>query len=86
VLVDVPNGGRPSLVALAEADRDDAALARIAPELKRRVYETAGVRLAECVLLERGALPKTPSGKVQRFRCREIVASDAPSIVERVRC
>jgi fatty-acyl-CoA synthase len=86
VLVDVPNRGRPSLVALAEAGREQVPLARIAPELRRRVYETAGVRLAECVLLERGALPKTPSGKVQRFRCREIVMNDAASIVERFRC
>ena len=86
VLVDVPNGDRPSLVVLAEPEREGVQLARIAPELNRQVYRTLGIRLAECILLARGTLPKTPSGKVQRFRCREIAVSDAASIVDRARC
>ena len=35
--------------------------------------ETAGLSLDEVVVLPQGAFPKTPSGKVQRYRCREIL-------------
>jgi fatty-acyl-CoA synthase len=31
------------------------------------------VALDECVFLGRNALPKTPSGKIQRHRCRQIL-------------
>lgn len=33
----------------------------------------AAVALDECVFLERNALPKTPSGKIQRHRCRALL-------------
>jgi acyl-CoA synthetase (AMP-forming)/AMP-acid ligase II len=29
------------------------------------------VKVDECVMVAPGTLPKTPSGKIQRFRCRE---------------
>jgi fatty-acyl-CoA synthase len=32
----------------------------------------AAVALDECVFLSRGSLPKTPSGKIQRHRCRQL--------------
>jgi fatty-acyl-CoA synthase len=88
VLIDIPGptGDRPSVVAVAEPDTDTVPAASLAPALKRMVYETAGIRLTECVLVTRGSLPKTPSGKVQRFRCREMVVGEAPAILERVRC
>jgi fatty-acyl-CoA synthase len=31
------------------------------------------VPLDECVFLRRNALPKTPSGKIQRYRCRQML-------------
>jgi fatty-acyl-CoA synthase len=33
----------------------------------------AAVALDECVFLNRGQLPKTPSGKIQRHRCRRLL-------------
>lgn len=33
----------------------------------------AAVVLDECVFLERNALPRTPSGKIQRHRCRQLL-------------
>jgi fatty-acyl-CoA synthase len=30
----------------------------------------AAVAIDECVLLRKGSLPKTPTGKIQRHRCR----------------
>ncbi len=88
VLIDVPGptGDRPSVVVLAEPDTHTVQAASLASTLKRRVFETAGIRLSECVLVTRGSLPKTPSGKVQRFRCREMLLGDAPAILERVPC
>jgi fatty-acyl-CoA synthase len=32
----------------------------------------AAVAIDECVFLDRNSLPKTPSGKIQRYRCREM--------------
>ncbi|MFI6041779.1 AMP-binding protein [Nocardia sp. NPDC051321] len=32
----------------------------------------AGIALDECVILDRDCLPKTPSGKIQRHRCRSL--------------
>lgn len=88
VLIDMPRptGARPSVVVVAEPDAHTVQAAHLAPALKRRVYDTAGIRLTECVLVTRGSLPKTPSGKVQRFRCREMVAGESPAILERVQC
>jgi acyl-CoA synthetase (AMP-forming)/AMP-acid ligase II len=47
--------------------------------------EAVGVTLDECLFLARGSLPKTPSGKVQRFRCRELATDAPPDTVRRVR-
>jgi fatty-acyl-CoA synthase len=33
----------------------------------------AAVALDECVFLDRNSLPKTPSGKIQRHRCRQLL-------------
>jgi len=88
VLIDIPGptGDRPSVVVVAEPDAHTVKAASLAPAMKRMVYEAAGIRLTECVVVTRGSLPKTPSGKVQRFRCREMVVGNAPAILERVQC
>lgn len=63
--------GSKDLVAVAEPRGldDHETLAR---SIAKRALEEGGVRLRECVFLEEGAFPRTPSGKVQRFRCRQI--------------
>ncbi|MDT3397408.1 hypothetical protein RKE29_12240 [Streptomyces sp. B1866] len=33
------------------------------------------VALDACVFLPRGGLPRTPSGKIQRHRCRQLLAA-----------
>jgi acyl-coenzyme A synthetase/AMP-(fatty) acid ligase len=43
------------------------------------------VRIEECVFLPRGQLPKTPSGKIQRYRCREIAGDPMPGAGTRIR-
>jgi acyl-CoA synthetase (AMP-forming)/AMP-acid ligase II len=41
--------------------------------------------LVDRLLVPRGQLPKTPSGKIQRYRCREIAADPIPGTGTRIR-
>ena len=69
-LVDTRDGGRQLLTLVLEvtsARTDAQALAERAASL---AMSKAAVALDRCVLLGRGAVPKTPSGKIQRYRCR----------------
>ncbi len=70
VLEPVEHHPDPSVMA-----RDIAAAARAG----------AAVRITECLFLPRGAFPKTPSGKVQRFRCRELALDRDSGVGKRVR-
>ena len=45
---------------------------QIAEEVTARVREELGLRVSEVVLLDRGRLPRTSSGKLQRGRAREL--------------
>lgn len=75
-LVDVTRDGGVDLVALVETANDAPEPQRTAAAVRDAAMSTAGVRVDECIILPRGTLPKTPSGKIQRFRCRELVGSD----------
>ncbi|MFL6130081.1 MAG: AMP-binding protein [Mycobacteriales bacterium] len=69
-LVDTHHGGRQRLTLLVEvtsARADPGELARQAASL---AMSKAAVALDRCVFLAKGAVPKTPSGKIQRYRCR----------------
>lgn len=56
-------------------------LGSVADELARRIRSVGGIAIAECVFFHRGRLPKTPSGKVQRFRCRDLVLSANSAVI-----
>ncbi|SCL29771.1 AMP-binding protein [Micromonospora inyonensis] len=77
VIVDVAEGGRSEVVLLVELRSRSNDYRAFAEEAAAIAMTKAGVPLAECVFLEKGTLPKTPSGKIQRFRCRTLLASDA---------
>ena len=49
-------------------------LSLIARDIVARVRAGAGVAIHECLFVEQGVLPKTPSGKVRRFQCKEMAA------------
>jgi acyl-CoA synthetase (AMP-forming)/AMP-acid ligase II len=83
-VVEVRVQGEPRLVALVEPRDPDGDLKRIARGLAAASREATGVALDECLFLARGSLPKTPSGKVQRFRCRELATDAPPGTVRRV--
>ena len=80
VLVDVHQNGQTELVAVAEP-AEDADFDGIALRLRKIVMAGSGVRLKRCVFMRRGSLPKTPSGKIQRFRCRRVVLERSEAIL-----
>jgi fatty-acyl-CoA synthase len=80
-IVDVPGSGTTHLAMLLELREGFTDFEGIAAAAARTATAKAGINLSRCVFLEKGALPKTPTGKVQRFRCRELVMSDGLSPV-----
>ncbi|MGH2982199.1 MAG: AMP-binding protein [Solirubrobacterales bacterium] len=74
-LVDVARDGKVALVILAEVADDAPEPRRTAAGIRDAAMSTAGIRVDECIILPGGTLPKTPSGKIQRFRCRELFDS-----------
>jgi len=81
-IVESHRDGRARIGILAElasargnggggAGEDGAA---VSDRLRQIAMERAGLSIDEVVFLDPGAFPKTPSGKVQRFRCRELLS------------
>jgi fatty-acyl-CoA synthase len=68
-LVGGDGRGLTLFVELGRALDDYGGFARRAASL---AMDKAAVALDECVFLRRGSLPKTPSGKIQRHRCRQL--------------
>ena len=84
-LVDAGEDGRSRLVLVAELRDGGAADSRAVARAAARIARAkGGLLLDECVFVPRGSLPKTPSGKIQRFRCQHLVASDALEPTSRV--
>ncbi|MFG3093130.1 AMP-binding protein [Streptomyces sp. NPDC048202] len=83
-VVDVSDGGPTRLVLMVEPKGNPGDYRPIAEEAASLALERAGVALAECLFLPRGVLPKTPSGKIQRFRCRALLTTADFTPVARV--
>lgn len=85
VLVNLAgNGGGGQLLAMAEPTKDATDFAGIARSLSDSVRKTTGFRLDECLIVPPGTLPKTPSGKIQRFRCRQMIEAELLEPLARV--
>jgi acyl-CoA synthetase (AMP-forming)/AMP-acid ligase II len=56
----------------------------LAREAAAATFDAVGLRIEECVFLAPGSMPKTPSGKIQRFRCRSLVSEASDAVVSRV--
>jgi fatty-acyl-CoA synthase len=80
VLVDVHDRGRKRLVVVAEPESEELDFTAMARAMRTTAASSSGISVHECVFLPRGSLPKSPSGKVQRFRCRQIVSDRGPSL------
>lgn len=74
-LVQTTVGDRAALTLLMELDSDTRGHRRIADRAASAAMSKAAVAVDECLFLARGTLPKTPSGKIQRYRCRQLLES-----------
>jgi acyl-CoA synthetase (AMP-forming)/AMP-acid ligase II len=77
-LVDVRRRHQTSLSLLAELAEDAPRARSVAQTAATIIRKNTGLALDECHFLPAGGIPKTPSGKLQRFRCRQL-AMDPPS-------
>ncbi len=73
-IVDVSIGDSQKIVLVAELDagNDPEQTLRDARTIAARRH---GLRIDGCVSLEPGRFPKTPSGKAQRYRCRQLATT-----------
>lgn len=83
-IVEVPGARGARLVMLMELNGNGTAHKTVAQHAARIGMQKAGITIDEFVFLERGAIPKTPSGKVQRFRARQLFATGGLEPVARV--
>ena len=69
----VPTDGEEQLVVVHETDRHDRDpdIEAIVDAVRCAVIEDHDVRVASVLLVRAGRLPRTTSGKIQRFACRE---------------
>jgi fatty-acyl-CoA synthase len=72
--VVAPSNGGSRAVIVAETDPEKVDIPALATRLHQAAAERAGLSVHQFVFLPQGVFPKTPSGKVQRHRCRELVA------------
>lgn len=83
-IVDVRREREAALVALVEVVDESADLQKVAAKMSRVAARVAGMRLDECLFLPKGGLPKTPSGKIQRYRSRALAMNAELEVGTRV--
>lgn len=84
-LVDLRRGDGNSLVIVAEPASAEIDFESTARELGARATSDSGLSITECIFVPRGSLPKSPSGKIQRFKCRAVAAGDHTDSTVRVK-
>jgi acyl-CoA synthetase (AMP-forming)/AMP-acid ligase II len=75
---EVDQGEGARLVLVQELDRKlgrSADLAKLVGDVRQTVAESFALQLHEVVFLEPGTLPRTTSGKIQRYACRQSYAN-----------
>lgn len=78
-LIDTRDGSG-AVALLAEVDSEPDDLPALARTLRGSALALGGVPVRECLFVPKGHFPKTPSGKVQRFRCRALLAEDGVGV------
>jgi fatty-acyl-CoA synthase len=74
-IVDLPDRARPRIVLVAELSDRRVDAQELALRLHRLTLESCGLTIDDFLFLDRGTFPKTPSGKAQRYRCRQLAAT-----------
>jgi fatty-acyl-CoA synthase len=72
-LVAHHDGSQPRLTLFIEPKNVDLDYVDMADAAATVAMSKAAVALDQCVFLNRGQLPKTPTGKIQRHRCRRLL-------------
>jgi fatty-acyl-CoA synthase len=75
-IVTTSDSGPARIGLVAELTETDCDPDELAARLRRWSMERAGVPITDFVFLPRSTFPKTPSGKPQRYRCRQILSDD----------
>jgi len=85
-VVETHHEGRQLLTLLVELGSEEARerTASVAAEAAAVAMQKAAVSIDRCVFLAKGTLPKTPSGKIQRYRCREMLDRAGFDPIDRV--
>lgn len=85
----VENAGRERAAAVVEVRRrdldetsHDQQLDAISTAIREFVSEEHGIGLARVALVRSGAIPRTSSGKVQRYLCARMLATDAFELLQ----
>ncbi len=75
VAVRLPSMAREGIAVIAESDAaaDADAAERIRKEVARAVYDDVGIAPAVVTIVTKGALPKTPSGKLRRSLATSLI-------------
>jgi fatty-acyl-CoA synthase len=81
VVVVTSDSSAERLVALAELQEHHKDPVTVASEMAGRARAAVGLSLAEVIFVPRGAVPKTPSGKIQRHKCNEMAAAPSASYI-----
>jgi acyl-CoA synthetase (AMP-forming)/AMP-acid ligase II len=78
MVLNAPTAIGDELILLAELQKQRKGdLRELARRAARMAIRTMGIAIGQCVFLSRGALPKTPSGKIQRFRAKQLFVTGA---------
>jgi fatty-acyl-CoA synthase len=70
-IIGTSEGGVQRLTLLVEVRRERSDYQSLAEDAAQIAMRKAAVPLDACMFLEKGSLPKTPTGKIQRYRCRQ---------------
>jgi acyl-CoA synthetase (AMP-forming)/AMP-acid ligase II len=76
------DGGDSDLIVVAEVQKwylpllDANAHRTLVADVRARISDLFGLRLADLVLVNPGGMPKTSSGKLRRRHCRELYQAD----------
>ena len=67
----IPPSEEESLVIVAEASQREGRQQALEAAVKERVYESCGLVVGQLVIIRRGTLPRTSSGKVRRAETKQ---------------
>jgi acyl-CoA synthetase (AMP-forming)/AMP-acid ligase II len=83
-IVERRDGGRQRLAMLIELKDGVGDHEAVAEEAAALAMSKAAVAIDQCLFLEKGRLPKTPTGKIQRYRCKQLLDLDRLQPLETV--